>query len=101
MAKETTIYKATDGTLFTVLDEASAYQRDLNSSPTNPVVRQAFFDAAKRLPKYGKYVEKSKNEFLRAVNYSNPVELCRDLLFNYTSSIASVFEARDQQLPRK
>ena len=99
MAKETTIYKATDGTLFTNKMEATAYQRELNSSPANPAIREAFFDSAKRLPKYGRYVDKSKNEFLRAVSYSNPVELCRDLLFNYTSAVVSIFGAREQELP--
>jgi hypothetical protein len=95
MVKKTKIYKATDGTLFISQDEASEYQGNLNSSPTNPAIREAFFDSAKRLPKYGKYVDKSKNEFLRAVSYSNPVELCRDLLFNYTSAVVSIFGAQE------
>ena len=91
MANKTTIYKATDGTLFTNLMVATSYQRDLNSSPTNPATRKTFFDAAKLLPKYGRYVDQSKNKFLSEVKYSNPIELCRDLLFNYTSATYSAF----------
>lgn len=82
-AKQVTLYKTTDGTLFDTLEQADMYQAELDDSGKNPAVREAFFASAKGLPKYGKRVEKSLNEFVREEGKLTPWAIIQDLALNY------------------
>ena len=90
-ALKVTVYKTTDGTLFDSLDEARLYQAGLDISGKNPAIREEFFTAAKKLPKYGKHVEESLGVFVREVGNITPWRIIQDLCLNYSNDSLEAF----------
>ncbi len=98
MAKNITLFQATDGKLFEDEQEAHEYQKELDSSGKNSFVRDAFFKALKSLPKYGKIAEASHAKFLREEGNLNAIDIYRDLLLNYPEQWSLTMRRYEKEL---